>query len=645
MEIESRLPETKAEIDVSGTRVILDWGGFYDPFAKDAAKRVPSATFKPADKSETGKAYWYFQLRLDYMRELRNQFGNKLTLGPRLRKWGREQVERERNLQAIQTALWADLPVLADGDKWYRKMFEALYVGPKGKDMTRSQYQEALRLPHGSYQTADVRFMVDCPNPMNGNQPGTGKTLETIATVFEAGLNEGPRLVIAQKSALDTVWMENLEQWQEQYVILARGDAAAKRKAIVEAYRLYRIGEPYWLVTNIETVRYNGIYTVHPETLKKTLVDVEWPFEEISQIHWDVVVVDEFHKLGLNNTDTLASKTMFDIKAFKKIDLSGTPMGGKPVKLFSVLHHLEPQEFSSKWGFINMWLETTPGERSVDVGGVKPDKEQAFSEMLSRYMVRRLKSEVLPWLPPKDHINIWATLEGKQLEQYTTFAEDAEIRIEEENLSAAGILAEYMRLKQFANCVQTLKRKKVYDPRLQCHVEKIIPYPTEDSCKLPHAMRILGELGIEKDEPSDEGAIIFSQFAKEVDMICGYIAKQGIKVDKLTGATKDADRTRVQNEFKNGDLQVLVMNTMAGGTSINALERANTVIFMDETWNPDDQEQAADRAHRGAKEDQVTVYTIRTKGTIEEYIHRMNIQKQDVNVKILDFRRKGLRAI
>jgi SNF2 family DNA or RNA helicase len=272
--------------------------------------------------------------------------------------------------------------------------------------------------------------------------------------------------------------------------------------------------EPFWLVTNIETIRYNGIYQVHPETNKKMLVGVEWPFPEIPQFFWNVVVVDEFHMLGLNNTETLTSRTMYDTKALKKIDLSGTPMGGKPLKLYSVLHHLEPQEFSSKWGFVNMWLDVTPGERGVDIGDVKDGKEDAFSEMLGRYVVRRLKSEVLPWLPEKDPIDIWVKMEPKQAEQYEHFAELAEIMIEEEHLSAVGILAEYMRLKQFANAVQRLERKKVWDPNIQEHVDKIIPYPTEDSCKLPEMMRILGEHGIEKEDPSDEACLIYTSSPK-----------------------------------------------------------------------------------------------------------------------------------
>jgi SNF2 family DNA or RNA helicase len=86
-----------------------------------------------------------------------------------------------------------------------------------------------------------------------------------------------------------------------------------------------------------------------------------------------------------------------------------------------------------------------------------------------------------------------------------------------------------------------------------------------------------------------------------------------------------------------------LMNVGAGGSSIN-LDRASTVIFLDETWNPDDQEQAEDRVHRGSRIHQVQIYYIRTKDTIEEEIQQRVLDKSRINRDIMDLRRMGLRA-
>lgn len=92
------------------------------------------------------------------------------------------------------------------------------------------------------------------------------------------------------------------------------------------------------------------------------------------------------------------------------------------------------------------------------------------------------------------------------------------------------------------------------------------------------------------------------------------------------------------NRFQKGQFRVMCLNTKAAGVSIN-LDRASTAIFLDETWNPDDQEQAEDRIHRGSRIHQVTIYYIRTKKTIQELIRRKTERKDHSNKVILKLRR------
>lgn len=640
-----RLPEVTAEIyETRGVnRIKLTWGGFYHRGVVEAVKRIPTATFVPADKSEDGRPFWHVQLKLDIAREMRRYLGESLILGPKLKAWGKRTVKHERNLMSLAMADHAELPRLQAENL---PLYEALHIGPRGAKMTAAERKKALVGPP-SYQTADTRFMADCPNPINANEPGSGKTLESIGAVWEGDLMGTPKLVIGQKSALSSVWRRELERWQHEPVVVATGSAQEKKTALNKAMLLNKKGKPFWLVVNMEMVRYKGVYRVHPGG-KKEEIDVEWAFPEFGDINWGVVIVDEFHRVGLNNTSTLSARACAALSTGKRIALSGTPMGGKPLKLWAALHWIEPKEFSSKWTFANTWLQQTHNNysgRNEPTNDVIPEKLNDFSRMLSRYLVRRTKDEVMPWLPPKNEIDVWCEMEGDQAKQYEEFAEMAEIMIENEHLSAVGILAEYTRLKQFAVAKQRLEIEKIFDPDLEMHVEKITPYPLPDSCKLPHVMRILGEAGIAKDEEdAPAGALVFSQFSKVVDMIDEYLHNHGIRCGKLTGATnKRGEREELQAAFQSGQLEVLVMNTLAGGTSID-LQRANTVIFLDETWNPDDQEQASDRGHRGAKTEQVNVYYLRTVGTIEEMIYDMTSRKATNNFNILDARRLGLRA-
>ena len=78
---------------------------------------------------------------------------------------------------------------------------------------------------------------------------------------------------------------------------------------------------------------------------------------------------------------------------------------------------------------------------------------------------------------------------------------------------------------------------------------------------------------------------------------------------------------------------MFLLSTRAGGLGIN-LTAADTVIFYDHDWNPSNDAQAMDRAHRLGQTRQVTVYRLITKGTIDERIVQLARVKKDVSLVI-----------
>lgn len=81
------------------------------------------------------------------------------------------------------------------------------------------------------------------------------------------------------------------------------------------------------------------------------------------------------------------------------------------------------------------------------------------------------------------------------------------------------------------------------------------------------------------------------------------------------------------------DIFVFLLSTRAGGLGIN-LTAADTVIFYDHDWNPSNDAQAMDRAHRLGQTRQVTVYRLITKGTIDERIVQLARVKKDVSKSV-----------
>ena len=204
------------------------------------------------------------------------------------------------------------------------------------------------------------------------------------------------------------------------------------------------------------------------------------------------------------------------------------------------------------------------------------------------------------------------------------------------------MLATFTWLKQFANAYcDIVEKKQEWDDELDMWVPKYKAVPTEKSPKLDAVMQILNDLGI---PDGDEQCLIFTQFSGMADMVTDYLIKQGIPTAKITGKVNSRQKRKdIVDDFQSGGAKVVVMTTKAGGVSVT-LDNANTVIFLDETWDPDHRTQAEDRAHRISRIHQVTVYTIQTKASIETGLIAATLrEKNQINDILLDtYRKKAL---
>jgi len=608
----------------------------YDKDLHAAIKEIPGARYVPPGD---GGPMWRVPLDFEVAKRMREEFGDRLIYGKALTQWGREAKKYAENLKHLasidsvevdEMKLLTKLPALAE---WLRP-----------------------------YQRADVMFLA-ATSALNLNEQRLGKTPETIAAIFEAGLENGPHLVAAPRSSLETVWRFEIERWTRDLpkpheVITFSGalSHAERTRAIDEFWECVDEDYPVWFVCTYDTIREG----------KEPFMD---PKEFASG--WNSFSIDEFHKSGLTNTSgkkgtgTKFGDAVKEINAQRRFALSGTPMGGKVIKLWGGLHFLYPERYTSKWQWAKMWLDVSSNGYGQEIGNIKRGRESEFYASIAPMTVRRLRSEVLPQLPPAQWIDVECEMTPKQEKQYREFAARAEATIEDQQLNALGILAEYTRLKVFADAYcDRIETREVTCPRckgidtedcLKCmgsgKVTALHPIPSSDSGKLPQLMERLSEQGITGDaDESGEGlAIVASQFKLVANMVSDYLTSKGIKNVKITGDTADEQRAEYQMMFrqdgsrKADDPRVIVMTTTAGGVAIT-LDLVENVHILDETWVPDDQQQLADRAVNTSRMHQVGVYVYRSIRTVEQYIQDVNVEKADINRQILDLRRKGFRA-
>ncbi|KAI9696277.1 MAG: hypothetical protein M1836_005830 [Candelina mexicana] len=113
--------------------------------------------------------------------------------------------------------------------------------------------------------------------------------------------------------------------------------------------------------------------------------------------------------------------------------------------------------------------------------------------------------------------------------------------------------------------------------------------------------------------------LLFSQFKTQLDIIEDYAELQrGWKICRIDGQVKQEDRRIQIKAFKEDpSYRLFLLSTRAGGQGIN-LAAADTVILFDSDWNPQQDLQAQDRAHRIGQTRPVVIYRLATKGTIEQ---------------------------
>ena len=136
----------------------------------------------------------------------------------------------------------------------------------------------------------------------------------------------------------------------------------------------------------------------------------------------------------------------------------------------------------------------------------------------------------------------------------------------------------------------------------------------------------LGSLMDMLEELLSEGRriLLFSQFTSMLALIEEELKLRGVEYSILTGETVDR-RTPVEN-FQGGKTPLFLISLKAGGTGLN-LTAADTVIHYDPWWNPAVENQATDRAYRIGQDKPVFVYKMIARGTVEEKIQALQLEK------------------
>ncbi|KYF65776.1 helicase, partial [Sorangium cellulosum] len=323
---------------------------------------------------------------------------------------------------------------------------------------------------------------------------------------------------------------------------------------------------------------------------------------------WDVVVLDEAQ--AIKNPDSQAARAAFALRAELRVALSGTPVENRLDELWSLLHFTNRGLLGGRSAFQDRY------GRPIAEGAAGVAAE--LRQKIRPFVLRRLKREVAPELPPRSEMVLYCELEEAERELYEAVRaatrKDVVARLAE-GASVMAALEALLRLRQAA-----------------CH-PALIPGssggdagPASRTTPSSKVMRLLEAL--EECVADGHKALVFSQWTSLLDLVEPHLAAAGIPFNRLDGSTRD--RAGVVGSFQSaGGPPVMLISLKAGGTGLN-LTAADHVFLLDPWWNPAVEDQAADRAHRIGQHRPVMVHRLVAKDTVEEGILALQERKRAI---------------
>ncbi|WP_195539898.1 DEAD/DEAH box helicase [Eubacterium maltosivorans] len=421
---------------------------------------------------------------------------------------------------------------------------------------------------------------------------GLGKTLEVISLLLsqkESGAQTTSLVVCPSSLVLN--WESEIARFApELKAIAVMGTATERRDKIAAA------AEADVLITSYDLLKRDILY-----------------YEDL---HFHYEIIDEAQYIKNHNTQN--AKSVKVINSAVRFALTGTPVENSLAELWSIYDFLMP-------GYLYTYRKFREKFEIPIVREQDKKTLERLNKLVSPFILRRLKNEVLKELPEKTETTMYASMDGEQKKLYL-----ANLAKSREDLACELDGGDFERRKLIILAMLTRLRQICCDPSL------VYEDYTDKSAKLELCLEIL-----ETSLASGHKVLLFSQFTSMLEIIEKELIKREIGFYKITGRTKAQERLRQVNAFNEDDTPVFLISLKAGGTGLN-LTGADVVIHYDPWWNLSAQNQATDRAHRIGQMSSVQVYNLIAKDSIEEKIQKMQQAKAELADSII---REGEGAI
>jgi len=572
---------------------------------KEELKRQYEAEIAAKEKLAEELARPFEGLSLDEMRQKR--LSDVLAAMEERMKEIACRIAQTLGLEPPTDEMLAQICSASDGGCGQRETYMRL-IHTKNEAVPMPEGLEANLMP---YQVDGLEWLVSIyVNHLHGilaDEMGLGKTIQTIAFIQflkEFKGNKGPHLIVAPKSTLSH-WETEFKRFAPSYKVwLIMGDLEEREHLANKLRKRIKSQKTVLYVTNYEMIHRN-----------------EW----LQEFEWQCIIIDEGHRM--KNIKSLLHETMTRMKCRTRVLLTGTPLQNNLGELWALLHYLLPELFATTLDFQAWFLEPLRGVKGLNEYEVQlgpSDEEQLISRlhlMLAPFLLQRTKAQVMEnRLPPKSEVTVRVPLSAWQQSCYTDLQQRSIKLLNSEDK---------VETRKVNNALMQL-RKLVLHPYLFLSEYQV----NEDIFRVSGKVEVLDRM-LPKLLRFGHKMLIFSQFTSMLDVLQAYLQWRAISHLRLDGSTPHEERRRRLELFNSGNGgDVFLLSARAGGLGLN-LQTADTVIFFDLDWNPQNDKQAVARSHRFGQKREVRVFRLMTDSGVERHMEARCVEKLDLEKKII----------
>ncbi|KAF2720531.1 chromatin remodeling complex SWI/SNF component SWI2 [Polychaeton citri CBS 116435] len=490
-------------------------------------------------------------------------------------------------------------------------------VAHRKKEEVKAQSTNLVGGTLKDYQLKGLQWMISLyNNNLNGilaDEMGLGKTIQTISLItylIEKKQQPGPFLVIVPLSTL-TNWNNEFEKWAPSITRIVYKGPPAQRK------------------TQQQQIRY-GNFQVLLTTYEFIIKDR--PI--LSKVKWLHMIVDEGHRMKNASSKLSSTITQYYHTRYRLI-LTGTPLQNNLPELWALLNFVLPNIFKSVKSF-DEWFNTpfanTGGQDKMELN----EEEQLLvikrlHKVLRPFLLRRLKKDVEKDLPDKQERVIKCNFSALQAKLYKQLVTHNKIMVtDEKSGKKTG-------MRGLSNMLMQL-RKLCNHPFVFEEVENQMNpggYTNDMIWRTAGKFELLDRV-LPKFKETGHRVLMFFQMTQIMNIMEDFLRLRGLQYLRLDGSTKADDRSELLRQFNEpgSPYFCFLLSTRAGGLGLN-LQTADTVIIYDSDWNPHQDLQAQDRAHRIGQKNEVRILRLISSNSVEEKILERAQFKLDMDGKVI----------